>query len=249
MSIEKREFPQFFVTSPAECPYLPDHEERKIFTHLTGSDAAGLHDILSRNGFRRSQAIAYKPSCRQCSKCVSVRIRVDEFELSKSHKRIIRKNRFWHGHMVDPVATKEQFSLFSDYIKTRHGDGGMAEMSALDYAAMVEETPVETKLIEYRNEAEYRLDSENNQQGRLLAVSLTDILSDGLSMIYSFFDPVLSPLSPGSYMILDHIERARQMGLPYIYLGYWVEGSQKMAYKSRFLPQDRLGEHGWAKVD
>jgi arginine-tRNA-protein transferase len=138
--------------------------------------------------------------------------------------------------------------VFRSYLDLRHRDGGMADMTVLDYAMMVEDSHVETRIIEYRRRGP---DSAINGRGSgpLLAVALTDVLSDGLSMVYSFFEGSEAARSLGTFMILDHIARARQMGLAYVYLGYWVQGSRKMDYKGRFLPQERLTPDGWHRVD
>jgi arginyl-tRNA--protein-N-Asp/Glu arginylyltransferase len=239
---ELRDAPQFYLTAPSSCPYLPKREERKVFTHLIGRRAAALNDTLTQSGFRRSQTIAYRPACENCRACISVRVKVDEFRLSKSLRRVLRRNWDILGSVVRTEPTAEQYSLFRGYLDARHGDGGMADMTVLDYSMMVEDSHVETRLIEYR-----ALDLEG--RGPLAGVCLTDILADGLSMVYSFYEPDEEKRSLGTYMILDHIERARQLGLSHVYLGYWVKGSHKMAYKARFLPQERLGMNGWERVE
>ncbi len=249
MSIERPEFPQFFITESSPCPYIEGKVERKIFTHLVGSDALKLHDVLANGGFRRSQNIAYRPSCEDCHSCVSVRVPVDKFIWKKRFLRVLKRNKHLSSHTMPAVTTSEQFSLFSDYVSSRHGDGGMADMTVLDFSAMVEESSVNTNLIEYRHQPEISLAHPQPQKGPLAGVALTDRLRDGLSMIYSCFDPALSSQSLGTYMILDHIQKTQKMGLPYLYLGYWVNGSQKMSYKANFLPQERLGEDGWVLVD
>jgi len=241
--------PQFFLTSPAPCPYLEGQFERKVFTHLIGDNAGWLNNMLTHGGFRRSQNIAYRPACQKCSACVSVRVLVDAFTPSRSQRRVIKANADLRGRTAATMPAHEHYSLFRSYIDTRHHDGGMADMTVLDFAAMVEDTSVDTRLVEYRINGNSRLDEEAYPPGTLAAVALTDILDDGLSMIYSFFDPDFAPRSLGTYMILDHIEQARAMGLPYVYLGYWVNGSQKMTYKSRFLPQQHLTAEGWRRVD
>lgn len=245
MSIENRQLPQFFITGPSPCPYLPDREERKVFTYLVGDDACKLYDMLSLGGFRRSQNIAYRPACNDCAACVSVRIPVDNFNWTRGFMRVMRKNRDLTAEFVPAKANSEHYSLFADYIDSRHQTGGMADMTVLDFSTMVDESAVRTNLVEYRHRAKVSLAGTDTQKGNLVAVSLTDTLSDGLSMIYSFFDPGLTSRSLGTYMILDHIEQTRKLGLPYLYLGFWVDGSRKMAYKSRFLPQERLSEDGW----
>ncbi len=239
MSIERRNFPQFFITAPAPCPYLPGRLERKVFTHLVGQDARSLNTQLSRGGFRRSQNIAYRPACEGCGACVSVRVPVKQFSLGKSFQRVIERNRDLQSTPVRAKATSEHYGVFRDYIDTRHGNGGMAEMSVLDFAAMVDETFVDSHLMEYRFIA------EPDEPGELVGAVLVDMLDDGLSLIYSFYEPAFENRSLGTFIILDQILRAKRMGLDYLYLGYWVNGSPKMEYKSRFLPQERLIPDGW----
>jgi len=243
-----RNTPQFYLTAPSPCPYLAGHEERKVFTHLVGERAAELNDLLTHGGFRRSQSIAYRPACENCRACVSVRVVAEDFRPTRSMRRILDRNRDLIGDMRIAVPTSEQYSVFRSYLDSRHRDGGMADMSVLDYAMMVEDSHVESRMIEYRRRGP---DSRINGRGtgRLLAVALTDVLSDGLSMVYSFFESDESWRSLGTYMILEHIARARRMGLAYVYLGYWVKGSRKMDYKGRFLPQERLTADGWCRAE
>lgn len=237
--------PTFYLTASSPCPYLPGKRERKIFTHLVGSEARELHAMLSGGGFRRSQNIAYRPACEGCNACVSVRVRVDEFRPTKSMKRIIKRNLDVAGIEESNQATSEQYAMFRDYLDARHEDGGMAQMSVLDYAMMIEDSHIDTQIVSYRLREPGQLSGVDG--GPLIGLCLTDQVSDGLSMVYSFFDPdpSMEARSLGTYMILDHIERARKRGLPYLYLGYLVEGSQKMAYKARFKPQDHLTPSGW----
>ncbi len=244
MSREPRDAPQFYLTAPSPCPYLAGHEERKVFTHLVGRRSTTLNDTLTQSGFRRSQTIAYRPACERCRACVSVRVLVNEFEPTRSMRRVAKANEDLVGLPVAPRPTSEQYSLFRGYLDSRHADGGMADMSVLDYSMMVEDSHVDTRLVEYRRRGpDTRINGRGH--GPLIAVALTDILADGLSMVYSFYEPGLADRSLGTFMILDHIERARRLGLPHVYLGYWVQGSRKMEYKSRFLPQERLGLDGW----
>jgi len=243
-----RDTPQFYLTAPSTCPYLPGREERKVFTHLVGERATQLNDVLTHGGFRRSQSIAYRPACEHCRACVSVRICVDDFRETRGFRRVRQTNADLIGDMRAAVPTAEQYSLFRAYLDSRHSDGGMADMTVLDYAMMVEDSHVRTRLIEYRRRGP---DTAINGrgQGSLYAVALTDVLSDGLSMVYSFYEPDEAARSMGTFMILDHVAKAKAMGLPYVYLGYWVDGSDKMNYKRRFLPQERLAPHGWERFD
>jgi leucyl-tRNA---protein transferase len=245
---EVRDAPQFYLTAPSPCPYLPGMVERKVFTHLVGKRAAALNAMLTQTGFRRSQTIAYRPACENCRGCVSVRVLVDEFTPSESQRRILRLNDDLCGVMTGPKPTPEQYSLFRDYLDARHPDGGMADMSVLDYSMMVEDSHIETRIIEYRRKGPDHFITHRGE-GRLYGACLTDQLADGLSMVYSYFDPDEERRSLGAFMILDHIEKARRMRLPHVYLGYWVEGSKKMAYKGRYLPQERLGMDGWKRVE
>lgn len=236
------------MTAPHACGYLPGMVERKVFTHLIGRRAPQINDLLTQAGFRRSQTIAYRPACEGCRACVSVRVPVDLFKPSRTQRRIFAANRDLVGEQKPNTATGEHYSLFRDYLSSRHPDGGMMEMSVLDFSLMVEDSHVETDLIEYRRRGP---DTFINGRGAgpLIATALTDVLADGLSMVYSFYDPSEAARSLGTFMILDHIERARKRGLPYLYLGYWIEGSRKMDYKARFLPQERLGQNGWELYD
>jgi arginine-tRNA-protein transferase len=242
-----RDTPQFYLTAPSPCPYLPGKEERKVFTHLVGERAPELNNILTQGGFRRSQSIAYRPACEGCRACVSVRVVAKDFCPTPSMRRILRRNVDIGSEMRVAVPTSEQYSIFRAYLDSRHRDGGMADMTVLDYAMMVEDSHIETRIIEYRRREAGA--APGARGGDLVAIALTDVLGDGLSMVYSFFEPDEAPRSLGTFMVLDHIARARRMGLAYVYLGYWVRGSRKMDYKSRFLPQERLMPDGWAKVE
>jgi arginine-tRNA-protein transferase len=217
--------PQFYVTAPQPCPYLEGRMERKLFTALQGDTATKLNDSLSKQGFRRSQNVLYRPSCAECTACMSARIRVADFIPSKSQKRVSKRNAMLKRRATSPWATEDQYELFRRYLDSRHATGGMADMDMFEFAAMVEETPIRSRLIEYGND---------DNPGSIAAVCLTDILDDGLSMVYSFFEPALEKNSLGTYIILDHIKIAQELGLPYIYLGYWVPGSPKMDYKAKF---------------
>ncbi|MGN6374871.1 MAG: arginyltransferase [Sphingomonas sp.] len=236
-------FPRFFVTSPTPCPYLPGRLERKVFTELSGPHAGELNDALGRIGFRRSQAVAYRPSCAGCTACVSVRVVNDEFAPNASQRKQLRRNDDLDVTACRAWATDEQYQLLRRYLDTRHPDGGMTSMDESDYADMVERSPVNSFVIEYREPA------VDGARGRLVGACLTDQQADGLSMIYSFFEPDHPQRSGlGTYIIMDHILRARAVGLPYVYLGYWVEGSTRMAYKTRFRPIEMLGAAGWQRM-
>lgn len=229
---------RFFLTAPSPCPYLPGRRERKVFTALDGFDAEGLHDLLTHSGFRRSQNIAYRPSCEGCDACISARVPVERFEFTRRWRRIMSRNADLTRTLRPAEATAEQFRLLRRYLTSRHGDGGMADMTFSDYAAMVEETAVHTHIVEYR-------ESAGAQRGELAAAALVDALGDGLSMVYSFFDPDAPRRSLGVYTILDHIQQARAAGFSHLYLGYWIPGSEKMDYKASFRPLELLLGGEW----
>ncbi len=229
--------PQFYVTAPQPCPYLDGRVERKLFTALQGEHATALNDSLSKQGFRRSQNVLYRPSCAECSACLSSRIRVADFTPSKSQRRALKRNRRLTRDALSPWATEDQFTLFRRYLESRHADGGMADMDIFEFAAMIEETPVRSRVVEYATP-----EGDNRE---LAAVCLTDVLDDGLSMVYSFFDPARDRDSLGTYVILDPIRLARDSGLPYVYLGYWVPGSPKMDYKARFSALEIYRDGAW----
>jgi arginine-tRNA-protein transferase len=227
-------FRQFFATSPVTCPYVPGRAERKLIVELGGNGAALFYDDLSRAGFRRSHRFAYRPACRGCSSCVPVRIAVDRFSHTRWTRRIRNANRDISGRLVAPRATPEQFRLFSGYQRTRHSESDMASMSYGEYRGMVEDTPVRTALAEFRD-----------RSGGLVAASLIDLLDDGVSAVYSFYDPQQPKRSLGTWSILWLVEESRRHRQPFVYLGYWIADSPKMAYKARFPALERLAAGGW----
>ncbi|MFD1883661.1 arginyltransferase [Paracoccus pacificus] len=235
--------PQFYVTAPQPCPYLHGRAERKLFTALQGDGAVELNNALSRQGFRRSQNVLYRPSCEACVACMSARIRVADFIPSRAQRRVLRRNSTLERAATSAWATEEQFDLFRRYLNRRHADGGMADMDIFEFAAMIEESPVRTRIIEYRDSARPQGD-----QNELIAVCLTDILDDGLSLVYSFYDPDQRDRSLGTQIILDHVEIARSSGLPFVYLGYWVPGSRKMGYKANFSALDIYKGGVWQDI-
>lgn len=237
-------FPRFFVTSPAPCPYLPGRSERKVFTELKGPHADDLNDALGRIGFRRSQTVAYRPSCIDCTACVSVRVVTDEFAPSAAQRRALKRNSDLVVTACKPWSTAEQFELLQKYLAARHPGGGMTAMDEMDFADMVEHTPVKSYVIEYREPG------DGLTPGKLVGACLTDQQGDGLSMIYSFYDPQHETRTGlGNFIILDHIQRAARHGLPYVYLGYWVEGSARMQYKVRYRPMEKLSRDGWVRFE
>ena len=230
--------PQFFyTTAPLPCPYLPGRTERKIVTELSGTEAESLHERLSRAGFRRSHNIAYAPVCPGCQACVPIRVVSEDFAPDRTQRRIMRANADLTISEMPARATAEQFTLFQRYQKNRHADGDMAAMGYYDYRAMIEDTPISTGILEFRD-----------ARDRLLGACLTDWLADGLSAVYSFFDTDEDKRSLGTFAVLWLIGRARSLGLPYVYLGYWVPESRKMAYKARFKPSEILMSGAWHRL-
>lgn len=227
--------PQFFyTTAPLPCPYLAGRTERKIVTELSGGEAEALHDRLSRAGFRRSHNIAYSPVCPGCQSCIPIRIVVRDFVPDRTQRRIARANADLTTMEMPPRATAEQFALFHRYQKARHADGDMAAMGFYDYRAMVEDTPIATHVVEFRDATD-----------RLVGACLTDRLNDGLSAVYSFYEPGSERRSLGTQAVLALVDRAQELGLPYVYLGYWVPESRKMSYKSRYRPSEVLIGGAW----
>ena len=228
---------QFFTAGPVACPYVSGRAERKLIVELTGPAAADFYDELSRAGFRRSQSFAYRPACPQCTACVPVRIAVGDFVHSRSTRRVRNANRALSGRLVTARATPEHYQLFTLYQRSRHRDSDMAAMSYTDYRCMVEDTPLRTVIAEFRD-----------PDGVLVGASLLDRLDDGVSAVYSFYDPSLEKRSLGTWSILWLVEECRRQGLPYVYLGYWIGESPKMAYKARFPAIERLTETGWTPL-
>jgi arginine-tRNA-protein transferase len=227
----------FFTTAPLPCPYLPDRLERKLVTELSGPGAENLHEGLARSGFRRSHSIAYAPACPGCKACVPVRVVVKEFSRKRTLARLWRANSDLVATRVPARATTEQYELFARYQQSRHAGSDMALMGFYEYSAMIEDSPIDTFMVEFRD-----------RTGILIAVCLTDRTSDGLSAVYSFFEANGTRDGLGNYVVLWLIEQARKLDLPYAYLGYWIVNSAKMAYKARFQPLECLGPNGWQRL-
>ncbi|HYB09958.1 MAG TPA: arginyltransferase [Alphaproteobacteria bacterium] len=228
----------FYLSGPRPCPYLFGRIERSIFTDLTSAEGDRLYETLLRGGFRRSHQVAFRPACPECQACVPVRVLTESFEERPWMRRILKLNAPLAVEVVPARASREQYALFRRYIATRHGDGEMALMDYDDYRNMIEDSPVRSFVLEFRDPL-----------GVLVAACLADRLSEGFSAVYSFFAAGGKWPSLGSYMILHLILAAQQRSLPYVYLGYWVGGSRKMAYKARFRPLEALGSEGWRKFD
>ncbi len=234
------DIPQFYLTAPDVCPYLPGQEERKLFAHLSGPMADDVNDKLNLAGFRRSQTVAYRPACETCRACQSLRVLTDEFRPSRNQKRLLARSSDLTATVFPAKATAEQYEMFKHYLETRHADAGMDDMDHSDFIAMIENTSVDSVMVEYRTPATDRL-----PKGRLVAAALCDQLYDGASMVYSFFDPDEADRSLGTYMILERILAMQAAHLPHLYLGYFIEACQKMAYKTRFMPHELYIDGAW----
>ena len=225
---------RFYSTDPAPCPYLPGRQERRLVALVEAEAGNGRLDLLTEAGFRRSQGFLYKPVCPGCRACVPVRIVVDAFAPGRSFRRVLKRNADLRRQELPAGASDEQFALFRRYLRHRHGDGGMTRMDREAYREMVEVAPGSTRVVEFRD-----------PESALIGVSLTDYLRSGLSGVYKFFAPELEPRSLGTFIILWHVQRAQALGLPYVYLGYWIGESRKMAYKARFAPLEQLDGPAW----
>ena len=227
--------PRFlFRTPPMPCPYLAGKVERHIFAEIAGPGAIEAYDELARAGFRRSHRVAYRPACTGCRACVPVRVAAERFQPGRSQRRVARANADIVATALPPLASDEQFQLFQHYQRSRHGDGEMARMGFEDYRGMVEESAVGTAVVEFRA-----------TDGKLMGACLFDRLGDGLSAVYSFFDPAEAARGLGTYAVLWLIEQARRERRPYVYLGFWIADSRKMAYKTRFKPLECLIDGRW----
>ena len=220
-------------TLPAPCPYLEGRIEQRVVVSLDETPA-GTFDRLSQTGFRRSHAFAYRPACPGCNACIPIRIPAATFAPDRTQRRIARRNADLLVEERPALASREQYAVFKAYVTDRHGDGDMAQMTFADFRAMIEDAVDSTRLIEHRD-----------GDGRLIAAILADRLADGLSAVYSFFDPSLPRRSLGTHMVLDLIGRADADGLPFVYLGYWIADSRKMAYKKCFRPAEVMIAGSW----
>ncbi len=220
-------------TLPAPCPYLKGRIEQRVVVALDETPA-GTFDSLSRTGFRRSHAFAYRPACPGCNACVPMRIPTATFAPDRTQRRILKRNAGLVAAEKPAIASRENYGLFKAYVTSRHGDGDMAQMTFADFRAMIEDSVDGTRTIEHRD-----------NDGRLTAVALVDRLADGISAVYSFFDPDQPSRSLGTHVVLEMVHRARAEGMPYVYLGYWIADSRKMAYKSRFRPTEVMTEGSW----
>ncbi|MDN3526095.1 arginyltransferase [Halomonas sabkhae] len=229
---------RFYLTVPHACSYLEGREATTLFLDPQQSPGESVYDALTLLGFRRSGQHLYRPHCENCSACVSVRVPVEEFSPSRTQRKLRTRNADLSEHVRPATFDAEHYSLYAHYIRTRHRDGDMYPPSYDQYRTFLNLDQDYARLLELR------------LGDRLLAVSAFDQLQHGLSAIYTFFDPAsqFDRRSLGTYAVLCLIERARRLGLPHVYLGYWIQESRKMAYKQNFRPLERLDGRHWRRL-
>ena len=216
----------------SECPYIAGRTEQRVAVDISQNPA--LHDQMARAGFRRVENWVYKPACPGCNACIPWRVDTVGFKMGRNLSRIWRSNQDLTRQIAPITTTAAHFNLFKRYISTRHGDGQMATMNKDEFVSMIENSPIESVMLNYMT-----------ADGRLIGAVLTDVQSDGLSAVYSFYDPAETKRSLGTYMIMDMIDFAKELGLPWLYLGYYVEDSSKMYYKARFQPANVFIDGQW----
>ena len=220
------------VTRSQKCAYLLDQTEQRLATDI--SEHPETHDRLAETGFRRVENWVYKPACPNCNACQPIRVKAEQFKPSRNIARIQATNKDLRRNLTADRLGLDHYDVFQSYLGQRHEDGQMSSMSFDEFSAMILNSPIDTMLTEY-------VDSED----RLMGCILVDRQRDGLSAVYSFFRPEEKKRSLGSFMIVDLIDRCNEIGLPYVYLGYYIEQSRKMSYKARFKPYQIFSDGNW----
>lgn len=232
----KSDLVRVFQTLEHSCGYYGDRLARNLVIDPLARGLPQIYGLALERGFRRSGGHVYRPQCRRCSACVAARIRVADFRPSRSQRRNRAANADLEIHVVDPVRTDENFALYRRYLDARHRGGGMDDPDTDDFERFLACHWSPTRFVELR------------RGGTLLAVAVTDVLPQGLSAVYTYFEPAATSRGLGTFAVLTQIELARQQQREFVYLGYWIAGHPKMDYKARFRPLEVLGPDGWAPL-